>query len=394
MSQRERRPSAHLKSILCRPPATRARPQSQGCAGLPVLQPLRRTAPPRPAGNSDGGGGTPRRRSRRGRASLLGLYPERRGVGLLAGLVARRTPRQNVSAPSGAPGVDSQRPRENPPLGIGSGAPAPAGLAPLRYAHPSRRSQRLESDGQGPCRADGGGVVAAPIWEADRHPHSYACRPQRNAHQAMDALSQALRRGRKTANGEKFSNKDMTCAHRKLPFGTMVRVTNLENDSSVVLRVNDRGPYSKGRIVDVSRLAAKKLDFIRSGTATVRVDVIIDSALIADPVLAVEELIEEMILDTGSYSFVSFEPKTEASMQQKFGVWLHTMENESRAYKEAAKLSKSYATPVFVKENETEEAKSYSIYIGRFSSKTEAEAFVRKIRILHPDCKVMQYGTL
>ena len=77
--------------------------------------------------------------------------------------------------------------------------------------------------------------------------------------------------GRRTASGERFDQHALTAAHRSLPFGTRVRVTNLNNDRSVVVRINDRGPHTRGRIIDVSRRAAEQLDMLRSGTAPVRV---------------------------------------------------------------------------------------------------------------------------
>lgn len=80
--------------------------------------------------------------------------------------------------------------------------------------------------------------------------------------------------GRKTANGETFNMNDLTAAHKTLPFGTIVKVTNLKNDKSVVLKINDRGPFVKDRIIDVSLAAAKELDMLGTGTAEVRIDVI------------------------------------------------------------------------------------------------------------------------
>ena len=79
---------------------------------------------------------------------------------------------------------------------------------------------------------------------------------------------------RRTASGEMFDPKEMTAAHRTLPFGTRIRVTNLSNGRRVVLRVNDRGPYRKGRVIDVSHAAARKLGFAHHGTAQVRIDVL------------------------------------------------------------------------------------------------------------------------
>jgi rare lipoprotein A len=80
--------------------------------------------------------------------------------------------------------------------------------------------------------------------------------------------------GGPTASGERFDKNAMTCAHRTLPLGTRVRVTNKRNGKSVVLRINDRGPYGKGRIIDVSEAAARRLDMIDAGVVPVRVEVV------------------------------------------------------------------------------------------------------------------------
>lgn len=82
--------------------------------------------------------------------------------------------------------------------------------------------------------------------------------------------------GRKTASGEIFSNSKMTCAHKTLPFGTRLKVTNLQNGKWVVVTVNDRGPFVKGRIADLSQAAAKELSFYDQGITTVRIEEITD----------------------------------------------------------------------------------------------------------------------
>jgi peptidoglycan lytic transglycosylase len=76
--------------------------------------------------------------------------------------------------------------------------------------------------------------------------------------------------GRPTASGEKFDPKKLTAAHKKHPFGTCLRVVNMENGRSVEVRVNDRGPFVQGRVVDVSLAAAKQLDMLDKGLARVR----------------------------------------------------------------------------------------------------------------------------
>jgi len=78
--------------------------------------------------------------------------------------------------------------------------------------------------------------------------------------------------GRKTANGEIYNMYRMTAAHRTLPFGTLLLVTNLKNGKSVIVRINDRGPFIVGRMIDLSFAAAQKLDFINEGVVKVKVE--------------------------------------------------------------------------------------------------------------------------
>jgi len=80
--------------------------------------------------------------------------------------------------------------------------------------------------------------------------------------------------GRRTASGEAFDMEALTAAHRTLPFGTRVKVTNLDNGRSVVVRINDRGPFVKKRIIDVSHAAAQQLKMVHRGTARVRLEVL------------------------------------------------------------------------------------------------------------------------
>ena len=80
--------------------------------------------------------------------------------------------------------------------------------------------------------------------------------------------------GRKTASGQRFNSAAMTMAHKTLPFGTKVRVTNLANNRSVVLRVNDRGPTTADRVGDVSAAAARKLGMQRAGVANAKLEIV------------------------------------------------------------------------------------------------------------------------
>lgn len=76
--------------------------------------------------------------------------------------------------------------------------------------------------------------------------------------------------GRKTASGDVFRNRKRTAAHKTLPFGTKVKVTNLKTGSSVKVRINDRGPFVKGRIIDLSKKSARKIGMLRDGVSEVQ----------------------------------------------------------------------------------------------------------------------------
>ncbi len=80
--------------------------------------------------------------------------------------------------------------------------------------------------------------------------------------------------GKKTASGERFDQHSFTGAHRSLPFGTLVRVINLRNGKEVVITVNDRGPFIRGRIIDISRAAAGSIGILSRGVTRVRVEIV------------------------------------------------------------------------------------------------------------------------
>ena len=82
--------------------------------------------------------------------------------------------------------------------------------------------------------------------------------------------------GNRTANGEICDPDDLTAAHRTLPFGSKVRVTNLANGESVIVRINDRGPFGRGRVIDISHAAAKEIGMHRSGSARVKLTLLDD----------------------------------------------------------------------------------------------------------------------
>ena len=115
------------------------------------------------------------------------------------------------------------------------------------------------------------GWAAAPVVTKDGMPG-----PSRSPI-AVDGIASYYGKehhGKKTANGEVFDMNKLTAAHRSLPFGSIVKVTNLSNHRSIIVRINDRGPYITGRIIDLSQAAALQLDMIPVGIVRVKVEVL------------------------------------------------------------------------------------------------------------------------
>lgn len=116
--------------------------------------------------------------------------------------------------------------------------------------------------------------------------------------------------GKLTANGERYNMNDYTAAHKTLPFNTMVRVDNVENGKSVVVRINDRGPYVNNRIIDLSRKAAQQINMIGSGTASVRLMVVREGDRPID---------QQNVSSTETFTIqlAAFENKSEATFRSK-----------------------------------------------------------------------------
>ena len=115
-------------------------------------------------------------------------------------------------------------------------------------------------------------LMAAPLFVAAPGPVALASEPgviTGSASYYADRFH-----GRRTASGENYDKHQLTAAHPSLPFGTRVRVTNKGNGRSVIVRINDRGPFTGKRVIDLSRAAAEDLGMIRSGVVRVRVEIL------------------------------------------------------------------------------------------------------------------------
>jgi len=138
----------------------------------------------------------------------------------------------------------------------------------------SQRSQALASR-QMPTEPVRAASSATRTHVATTRRHTpYAARKSGDAKIAAHGVASFYSEEQQTASGEKFDGRELTAAHPTLPFGTRLRVTDVNTGRSVTVRVNDRGPYVPGRIVDVSYSAAQSLGMVGKGVANVRLDVV------------------------------------------------------------------------------------------------------------------------
>jgi rare lipoprotein A len=117
-------------------------------------------------------------------------------------------------------------------------------------------------------------MVNRPVAVAKKHTPFAPAKNATETQVASHGIASFYREGTKTASGEKFDTNELTAAHPTLPFGTQLRVTNVTTGRSVTVRVNDRGPFVRGRVVDVSYAAAETLGMVGGGIAKVKLDVV------------------------------------------------------------------------------------------------------------------------
>lgn len=193
--------------------------------------------------------------------------------------------------------------------------------------------------------------------------------------------------GRPTASGEKYKHNKLTAAHRTLPFGTKVKVTNLANNESVVVVINDRGPYVDGRIIDLSKSAAEKLGFVNQGLAEVSVEVMdagdgkSKSNTQAIPNVAVDE--KEF------YDFEITRLKPDG-----FGVQIGTYQELVNLMRLSENLKSSYKKKVTVQVKVLNGIKYYGLILGQFPNRQKAEHFREELRKKFPDAFIVEFGRL
>ena len=188
--------------------------------------------------------------------------------------------------------------------------------------------------------------------------------------------------GKRTASGENYDPNKMTAAHKSLPIGTLIKVTNLENDRSVIVRINDRGPYVKNRILDVSRSAALQLGLTQSGFARVTYT-IIESALV--------QLTDTSPASAEDKFFTINEVDTAVKMQ--YGVKIGSYEDPKYVFNISKDLKNKFEASAYIQNVKLIKGTLYRIFVGNFATQKEAEELSEKLKKLYPDCKVIKYDS-
>jgi len=184
--------------------------------------------------------------------------------------------------------------------------------------------------------------------------------------------------GRPTASGEIFSQDSMTAAHKQLAFGTLVKVTNRSNGKTCVVKINDRGPYIAGRIIDLSKAAADTLDFIAQGVVSVDCE-IVGTGIINRPLLAAKTEKKVQPADNPKKKepkeISKTETKTEATKTPRY------VPREAVKYETTSPDSTTF----------------YSVQLGSFGMQDNAERLLKKVEGKFPEARMMQaevYGKI
>ena len=173
--------------------------------------------------------------------------------------------------------------------------------------------------------------------------------------------------GRETSNGEIYDNDDFTAAHRTYPFNTILLVTNKKNNKSVVVRVNDRGPFKKSRVIDLSRSAAKKIGMVPLGVVSVKIKVL---NFLNPDIMSDEFLKEGEIWDCYG--------KKQSINDTAVFIW--KTQNWKHAFYMASCLTLEYhLNSLFVKINGPSEKRNYDLLVANFENGQDKKVLVNKL---------------
>ena len=198
--------------------------------------------------------------------------------------------------------------------------------------------------------------------------------------------------GRRTASGEIFDKNKLTAAHRELPFGTLVKVTNLRNNKSVIVRINDRGPWKSTRIIDLSYAAAKKIDMIAAGEVPVKIEVVkpapeyeqhtnkIKKKTHTKPKPSNKHKSEPTTKPFWGYGIFNKEGKKVSDLNGLYGIQVGSFKNLENAKELMQRINKKGFTRVYVKIQWQRGRKMYKVIVGKFATRDLARKHLPELK--------------
>jgi rare lipoprotein A len=218
--------------------------------------------------------------------------------------------------------------------------------------------------------------------------------------------------GKTTASGEKYRHDLLTAAHKSLPFGTLVKVTNISNGKTVVVRINDRGPFIEERIIDVSKSAAVALDFINDGITVVTLEIVTDESQGQEntldapennlPIIENEEILlvqAPPVESTAPNEVVQPAPKTapvplmsttyyqikaEKSTPKGFGLQIASYQESGNLLERASAVESELQQKVTIQVVNSNGNRVYRLIVGEFDTRAKAEYFKDSIKGTYP----------
>lgn len=190
---------------------------------------------------------------------------------------------------------------------------------------------------------------------------------------------------RTTASGEVFNSEDMVAGHKKIPFNSKVRVTNLNNNKSVIVRVNDRGPYAYGRIMDLSEAAARKIDLLATGTAKAKIEIIEEPAGISSSTKDKDKETNPRLTASNEGNFITGftysrwgTAKSPQGITHQVGSFLDLLQAQQQCKRLEALGFKD--EPIFIQAGWQTTKKVFNVLIGEFKSKEESEPLKKRLQ--------------
>lgn len=215
--------------------------------------------------------------------------------------------------------------------------------------------------------------------------------------------------GRPTSSGEIFNQAELTAAHNSLPFGTLVKVTNIVNQISVIVKINDRGPFKPGRIIDLSRAAAEKINLVKTGTAQVKVEVLKEKEVLVAENPNPTNTVSARTLSPLKVSNPVKNPNPPKTVESKMGTGLFRIQMENTEgfgiqigsyndykmmFHAIEALNKKGISNVMVHAGFNGDTPVYRLVIGPYEQKVDADTQLVKMKALGEEGLVLTLANL